>query len=60
MIRRSERWALDPDAKLAHEIRSALAEKRVKRKTVRGMPIQKAKELLESGVLNGTNKKQDL
>ena len=60
LIRRSERWALDPDAKLAHEIRSALAEKRVKRKTVRGMPIHKAKELLESGALNGTNKNQDL
>ena len=60
LIRRSERWALDPDAKLAHEIRSALAEKRVKRRTVRGMSMREAKELLESGVLSGSNNKQDL
>ena len=35
LLRRSERWVLDPNAKLAHEIRAALAEKRAKRKTVR-------------------------
>ena len=58
--RRAERWALDPNAKLAHEIRSALSEKRAKRKTVRGMPLEEAKRLLESGELSSPNAKHDL
>ena len=58
--RRKERWDLDPNAKLAHEIRSALSEKRAKRKTVRGMPLEEAKRLLESGELSSSNAKHDL
>jgi len=55
--RRNERWEADPNAKLAHEIRSALSEKRAKRKTVRGMPLEEAKKLLESGELTSPNSK---
>lgn len=60
MARRKARWELDPNAKLAHEIRAALSEKRANRKSVRGIPIAEAKRLLESGALNTSNAKQSL
>ena len=62
VARRAEKWESDPNLKLAHEIRSALSEKRANRKTVRGMPIEEAKRLLESGELTtpSPNRKQDL
>lgn len=55
--KRKARWASNPHTKLAHEIRSALSDKRSKRKSVRGIPIEEAKRLLESGELNMNNKK---
>ena len=57
MARRKKRWAEDPNAKLAHEIRSALSDTRCNRKSVQGIPIEEAKELLESGALDGNNGK---
>ena len=57
--RREERWKENPNASFAHEIRAALSEKRAKRKTVRGMPIEEAKKLLESGALKTPNQKFD-
>ena len=57
MRKRKLRWEFNPDTKLAHEIRSALSDKRSNRKTVRGIPIKEAKELLESGALNMHSKK---
>lgn len=59
MKRREERWKENPNARFAHEIRAALSEKRAKRKTVRGMPIEEAKKLLESGALKTPNLKFD-
>ena len=56
---RKKRWEQNPNSKLAHEIRSALSDKRSKRKTVRGIPIEEAKRILESGELNIPNKKSD-
>ena len=60
MATRKARWAKNPNAKLAHEIRTALNEKRSKRKTVKGIPIEDAKRLLESGALNSANTKVDI
>ena len=60
MATRKARWAKNPNAKLAHEIRTALNEKRSKRKTVKGIPIEEAKRLLESGALNSANTKVDI
>ena len=57
MARRKKRWAEDPNAKLAHEIRSALSDTRCNRKSVQGIPIEEAKQLLESGELDGNNGK---
>lgn len=59
MKTREKRWEENPNTKLAHEIRSALSDKRSRRKTVRGIPIEEAKRLLESGKLNTPNKKLD-
>ena len=60
METRKERWEKDPNSKLAHEIRSALSDKRSSRKTVRGIPIEEAKKMLESGELNTPNNKVDI
>lgn len=57
IARRKQRWAEDPNTKLAHDIRAALADKRVTRKTVQGIPIEEAKRMLESGELNASNTK---
>ena len=55
--RRKRRWRESPNTKLAHEIRSALNDKRCTRHSVRGMPIREAKILLESGTLNAPRTK---
>ena len=60
MEKRRTRWSSNPHTKLAHEIRSALSDKRSKRKSVRGIPIEEAKRLLESGELNMNNKKMHI
>lgn len=55
--KRKERWAKNPDSKLAHQISSAVNETRVKRKSVAGMNIDEAKNLRDSGVLKVPNAK---
>lgn len=55
--KRKERWAKNPDSKLAHQISSAVNETRVKRKSVQGMDIDEAKNLRDSGVLKVPNAK---
>ena len=55
--KRKERWAKNPDSKLAHQISSALNETRVSRKSVKGMEIDEAKELRDSGALKVPNAK---
>jgi orotate phosphoribosyltransferase-like protein len=52
IARRKRRWKENPKTKLAHEIRSALNDKRCARHSVRGIPIEEAKALLESGTLS--------
>tara|TARA_B100001996_G_C18522527_1_gene539794 strand:- start:97 stop:492 length:396 start_codon:yes stop_codon:yes gene_type:complete len=55
--KRKERWEENPDSKLAHQISSALNETRVSRKSVKGMEIDEAKELRDSGALKVPNAK---
>lgn len=55
--RRNERWEENPNLRLAHEIRVALAERRVERKSVRGIPIEECRRLQESGELLNPNSK---
>jgi len=57
--KRKRNWKADPDMKLRHEIQSAKDEKRADRKTVRGIDIKYAKNLLDSGKLQRNNKKVD-
>ena len=45
--RRKERWKDDPTLKLRHEIECAIREKRSKRRTVRGVPLETAREMME-------------
>lgn len=55
--KRKERWAKNPDSKLAHQISSAANETRVKRKSVQGMDIEEAINLRDSGALKVPNAK---
>ena len=55
--KRKERWAKNPDSKLAHQISSAVNETRVKRKSVQGMDIDEAINLRDSGALKVPNAK---
>ena len=55
--KRKGRWAKNPDAKLAHQISSALSEKRVDIKSDKGMELEEAKELRDSGALKVPNAK---
>ena len=55
--KRKERWAKNPDAKLAHQISSAVNETRVKRKSVQGMDLDEAINLRDSGALKVPNAK---
>ena len=58
--KRKANWVADPEMKLRHEIQSAKGEKRSVRRTVQGMPMSEAEELLKSGKLNRRNQKLDL
>lgn len=49
--RRKMKWKIDPILKLKHDIECALRDKRSNRKTVRGVPIETAKEMMQSGEL---------
>ncbi len=57
MAKRRENWNENPDSKLRHTILSAKGEKRVKRKTVKGMSMSDAEKLLRSGKLDIPNNK---
>ena len=45
--RRKIKWKEDPTLKLKHEIECAVREKRSVRRTVRGVPLQTAREMME-------------
>lgn len=45
--RRKDKWEDDPTLKLRHEIECAIREKRSKRRTVRGVPLETAREMME-------------
>lgn len=57
--RRKARHKIHPEAKLAHEIRCALSDDRTNRKSVRGIPLEKAEQLLKSGALSLKSRKID-
>jgi len=57
MQKRRENWNTNPDMVLRHTIQSAKDEKRIKRKTVRGMPMKEAIKKLDSGELKTPNNK---
>ena len=44
---RKKRFARNPEAKLKHAIRSALADNRIQRRSVHGIPIEECKKILE-------------
>lgn len=55
--KRKENWKADPEMRLRHTIQSAKDEKRVKRKSVKGMKMKDAEKLLRSGKLQRDNRK---
>jgi len=55
--KRKENWEADPDMKLRHEIQSAKDEYRQKRRTVKGIEMDEAEKLLDSGKLQRRNAK---
>tara|TARA_R100001594_G_C3904945_1_gene231843 strand:+ start:208 stop:606 length:399 start_codon:yes stop_codon:yes gene_type:complete len=55
--KRKENFIRYPKTKLRHDIQSALNERRNKRKSVKGIAIDEAKKLVDSGVLNLKNSK---
>lgn len=57
MQKRRENWKSDPKMKLRHNIQSAKDEKRIKRKSVRGMKMKDAVKKLNSGELRAKNNK---
>jgi hypothetical protein len=57
--KRKENFEQNPQAKLRHTIQSALDEKRVKRKTVKGMSMKNARKVISSKKLNTPNSKID-
>lgn len=57
--KRKENFAKNPNTKLRHTIQSAIGENRVKRKTVKGMSMDKAKRVIASKELNTPNSKID-
>ena len=59
MEKRRINWKKDPDMRLRHTIQSAKDEKRIKRKTVKGMKMTEAKKLLKSGKLQRKNAKME-
>ena len=50
--RRKVKWEIDPILKLKHDIECALRDKRSNRKTVRGVPIEIAREMMERNNLD--------
>ena len=59
MQKRRENFKGNPNMKLRHSIQSAVGEKRVPRKTVRGMKMDDARKLLKSGELRQKNSKME-
>ena len=57
--KRKENWEADPAMRLRHEIQGALGETRSQRHTIRGIPMEDAKRMLESGELKKPNRKFD-
>ena len=57
MLKRKQNFASNPDMKLRHEIQTAKDEKRVKRKSVRGMKMDEAEKILKSKSLSQPNNK---
>ncbi len=57
--KRKENFAKNPNTKLRHTLQSAIDEKRVSRKTVKGMSMKKAKSVINSKTLNTPNSKID-
>ena len=57
--KRQQNWRADPEMRLRHNIQSAKDEKRLKRKTVAGMKMEEAEDLLKSGQLQRRNRKMD-
>lgn len=57
MAKRQENWKKNPNTKLRHTLQSAKGEKRIQRKTVKGMSMSEADKLLRSGKLNTPNNK---
>lgn len=57
MAKRKENKRANQKTALRHNIQSAIGEKRVERKTVSGIKIKEAKELIKSGTLNLKNNK---
>tara|TARA_B100002019_G_C21043738_1_gene485735 strand:+ start:209 stop:619 length:411 start_codon:yes stop_codon:yes gene_type:complete len=50
--RRKKKWEEDPTLKLKHDIECALRDKRSKRRTVRGVPLGIAKEMMDKNELH--------
>jgi hypothetical protein len=59
MQKRKENWNLEPKSKLRHQIQSAIGEKRIERKSVRGMKMKKAKRKIKTGELRLRNNKME-
>ena len=59
MKKRKINWLQNPKSKLRHSIQSAKDESRSERKTVKGIPMGEAEELLDSGDLNTMNGKME-
>lgn len=57
MQKRRENFASNPNMKLRHELQTAKDEKRVQRKTVRGIKMKDAKKILASKRLTQPNNK---
>ena len=57
--KRKENWRADPEMKLRHTLQSAKDEKRIQRKTVKGMSMKEAEKVLKSGELKRPNRKMD-
>ena len=57
--KRKENFANNPNVKLRHTIQSAIGENRLKRKTVKGMTMTQAKDVIASKQLNTPNSKID-
>lgn len=57
MRKRKENWKKNPNSKFRHEIQSAIGEKRLDRKTVRGIDMTEARKKINTGELRLRNNK---